>query len=176
MKIERIPIPLADGPVEPPVKPVTEKQVGARVRLLHNLVVPVEDGKSKLIQRGEIIAFADVPERLRISEYIEHVDAFREGKVMLLHDMTCAVPTFDGEPTVRREKLFSAYSLVDLTTIPNRIVEGMVDGTDYLSQWAEAERKETEHERQHAEEIFSMEEPDPEVGLARNRSQIYDPL
>jgi hypothetical protein len=60
--------------------------------------------------------------------------------------------------------------------IPNRIVEGMVDGTDYLTAWDEADRKVKEHERQTTEEIFTMEEPDPEVGLARNRSLTYDAL
>jgi hypothetical protein len=150
MKVEKIPIPLADDPVEAPVRQVTEKEVGAQVRLLHNLIVPTPDGKSKLIPRGEIVPFADVPERLRVSEFIEGVDAFREGKVMLLHDMVCAVPNFDGQRTVWREKLFSAYSLVDLTTIPNRIVEGMTEGTDYLTKWDEAERKTKEHERQNA--------------------------
>jgi hypothetical protein len=55
-----------------------------------------------------------VPERLRTSDLIEDPDQYRRGKVVLLHDMSCALPSFDGERTVWREELFSAYSLVDL--------------------------------------------------------------
>jgi hypothetical protein len=132
------------------------------VRLKHNFIVPDAEGKSRLIARGEVIPFEDVPERWRTDEMIEHVEEFSRDKVMLLHDMSCAVPNFDGQSTVWREKLFSAYSLVDLKTLPNRIVEGMREGDDYLTEWNEDDRKLKETERHEAEETFSMEPDIPE--------------
>ena len=79
---------------------------------------------------------------------------------MMLHDTTFCVPCFDGERTVWREKLHAAYSLVDPAAIPNRIMKGMVEGTDYASTWDEDDRKVKEHARQNAEETFSMK---PEI-------------
>lgn len=87
--VEKIELPPIPAPVEPPPgRPVTGL---AKVRLIHNLIVPTSDGKSRLIPRGEIIDIDLVPEHLRTSDLIEATDAFREGKVMLLHDMSCAV-------------------------------------------------------------------------------------
>jgi hypothetical protein len=101
----------------------------------------------------------------------------KRDKVMLLHDMSCAVPNFDGGRTVYREKLFSAYSLVDLATIPNRIVESLVEGQDYLSSWDEADRRLKEHERQNSVEEFSMENPLPDdLHDRKNVHFPYEPL
>ena len=161
MRVEKKSIPLADGPpIERPAKRVTAKEVGPRVRLLHNLIVEGPDGKSVFIPRGEILDFERVPERVRTTEYVEAPDAYREGKIMLLHDLTCAVPNFDGEKTSYREKLFSAFSLVDPASIPNRVMEGLVEGQDFLSSWDEDDRRVKELERQNLTEEFSMEGPE----------------
>ena len=161
MHVAKKSIPLADAPpVVPPAKRVTAKEVGPRVRLKHNLIVEGPDGKSVFIPRGEILDFEKVPERVRTTEYVEAPDAFREGKIMLLHDLTCAVANFDGEKTSYREKLFSAFSLVDPASIPNRVMEALIEGEDYLSQWDEERRKNQEYERQNATEEFSMNGPE----------------
>jgi len=151
---QEIPAPI----ITPPGKPVTD----AKVRLLCNMIVPTEDGKSRLIPRGEVIPLEDVPERWRTSEYIEAPDQYRENKVMMLHDATFCVPSFDEQSTVWREKLFPAFSLVDPASIPDRIMEGLVEGEDYLSQWDEERRLKQEYERQNAEETFSMEPDIPD--------------
>jgi len=174
-KIELRPIP---PPVEiPPGKPLTEKEVGARVRLLHNMITAGPEGKSVLIPRGEIVDLETVPERWRTAEYIEGPEEFRRDKVQLLHDMTFAMPSFDGDRTVWRERLFSAYSLVDLKTFPNRIVEGMIEGEDYLSQWDESDRQQKEFERQNATEEFSMGGPEipDDVSSGRKPHDRYRP-
>ena len=163
-------------PIPPPVTPVVGKPVtGKEVRLVNNLIIPTEDGKSRFIPRGEIIDINLVPEHLRTDQLIEAPDAFREGKIMMLHDFSCAVPNFDGDRVVYREKLFSAFSLVDPASIPNRVMEGLTEGEDFLSQWHEADRKQKEIERQKAVEEYSMEGPEiPEdVSAARDPHNRY---
>jgi hypothetical protein len=97
VSVQKIPL----EPIRPPMETRGNPVNGLKeVRLLCNMIVPTEDGKSKLIPRGEVVPFEDVPERWRTSEYIEAPDAFREGKVMMLDDFTCAVPTFDGDRVV----------------------------------------------------------------------------
>jgi hypothetical protein len=152
--------------------PVTE----AEVRLLCNLIVPAADGKSRLIPRGEVISLEDVPERWRTSEFIEALDQYRKNKIMMLHDFSCTVPNFDGQSTVWREKLFSAYSLVDPVSIPNRVMEALVEGQDYASSWDEDDRKVKEHERQNAVEEYSMEGPEIPDGYAENVHLPYHSL
>ena len=121
--VEKIELPLASAPPETPSQPV----VGLKeVRLLHNMVVQTEDGKSKLLARGEVVSIDLVAPRWRTTEFVEDVSEYRRDKVCLLHDMSVCLPSFDGDRTVWRERLFSAYSLVDLKTLPNRIVVAWV--------------------------------------------------
>jgi hypothetical protein len=164
--------------IPPPVTPVVGKPVSGlqQVRLIHNMIVEGENGKCMLVPRGEVVPLETVPERWRTSEFIEALDEYKRGKVMLQHDLICCVPNFDGERTVWREKLFSAYSLVDLATIPNRIVEGLVEGEDYLSEWDEDDRKLKEHERHNAVEEFSMDGPEIPEGYAENVHLPYGSL
>jgi hypothetical protein len=157
--------------VETHGKPVTGLK---EVRLLHNIIIEGEGGKSRLLARGEIVSIDLVAPRWRTSEFIEAPDQYRENKVMMLHDFTCAVPNFDGERVVYRERLFSAFSLVDPASSPNRIMEGLVEGEDYLSQWDEERRKNQEYERQNATEEFSMEGPDVPSDVSDGRN-VHDP-
>ena len=172
--VEKIELDPVSAPVETHGKPITPGL--KEVRLTCNLIVPTDDGKSKLIRRGETIPLKDVPERWRTTEFIEALDEYKRDKVMMLHDFTCCVPNFDGERTVWREKLFSAYSLVDPATIPNRIVEGLVEGEDYLSEWDEDDRKLKEHERHNAVEEYSMNNPEIPEGYAENVHLPYNSL
>jgi hypothetical protein len=96
---------------------------------------------------------------------------------MMLHDFSCAVPNFDGQSTVWREKLFSAYSLVDPVSIPNRVMEALVEGQDYLSEWDEDDRKVKELGRHYATEEFSMADPviPDDVSFGRNPHDRYSP-
>jgi hypothetical protein len=145
ISIEKIPAgPPIPAPVEIRGKPVTGLK---EVRLIHNMIIQTEDGKSKMLARGEVISIDLVAPRWRTSEFIEAPEAFRENKIMMLHDFTCAVPNYDGERVTYREKLFSAFSLVDPAAIPNRVMEGLTEGEDFLSQWDEDERKVKELER-----------------------------
>jgi hypothetical protein len=163
-------------PLPPPVKdPVGKAVTGLKeVRLLQNLIVPTEDGKSRFIPRGEVIGISIVPEHLRKSDLIEAPDAYRENKIMMLHDAFFAVPSFDGQSTVWREKLFPAFSLVDPASIPNRIMEGLIEGQDYLSQWDEDDRRLKEAGRHEAEETFPMEPDIPEdVSFGRDPHNRY---
>ena len=140
--VQKIPIDPAAAPVVTHGLPVTGLK---EVRLLHNLIVPTDEGKSRLVPRGEVVPLETVPERWRTSQFIEAVDQYRKNKIMMLHDFSCAVPNFDGQSTVWREKLFSAYALYDPASIPNRVMESLVEGQDYLSEWDEDRRKKQEH-------------------------------
>jgi hypothetical protein len=61
-----------------------------------------------------------------------------------------------------------------LATIPNRVVEGMREGEDYVSQWDEDDRKAKEIERREATEEYSMEGPLPED--LPDRKNVHLPL
>jgi hypothetical protein len=102
------------------------------VRLKINMIIG-----GKFHARGSVMDESLVPENLRKPDYINQDPGDREGKVLLLRDLSFQSlprPMSDGVPTsfpthCARGELF------DLALVPASKRESLVEGLDYKTDW-----------------------------------------
>lgn len=143
----------------------------ANVRLRTNLIL---DGKFHV--RGSVLDEALIPKHLRDSDHVDYDLESREGKVLLLRDLSfqnLPRPMSDGVLTTFPCHL-TAGELLDLAQVPESKRLELVEGLDYRAQWtfeeAEALRKAQEDIYANAKQLEAEPESVP-TGVApwRNR-------
>lgn len=91
----------------------------------------------KFYQRDSIIDDAMLPERLRDSGHVDYDLESREGKVLILRDLSfhsVQKPGSDGIPTAYPVHV-AAGELLELTRVPPDCRERLREGEDFKSAW-----------------------------------------
>ena len=139
-------------------------QVRLKCNIIHN---------DRLYKLGSVIDPTELPAHMRKPEYLEDVEAWRKGKVMLLRDLIYNQRTYDPENpdlTVSYPSELKAGSLIRLNDLPRSQREVMKPGIDYTSEFSREESDELLGRQELLvdtnQESFSMEELEE---LSRNR-------
>ena len=109
-----------------------------KCRLLVNTIIG-----GKFIPRDTVIDDAQLTERLKIEAYITYDLEDREGKVLLLRDLSfqsIPKPGSDGIPTSYPVHV-SAGELLDLQAVPPYQRKSLREGEDYATKWTREEQQ-----------------------------------
>jgi hypothetical protein len=108
------------------------------VRLKHSLLI---DGK--LLKFGSVVDSDQIPEHLLTDEHVSWDTDHREGKVMMLINVTYTMEQIDPltKGMVAYPCSLAIGEVCALEEIPERQRQDWQDGVEYKSDWTEQERQ-----------------------------------